>query len=452
MSFANKIRSLHYSIVVTLQAVCSPSRTSLLTGRRIDTTRVYDLTRYWREVAGNFTTIPQYFKEHGYLTLAAGKIFHPGVASGNDDPASWTLPNWQPDLGYWTQYQRTTWHAASADEVAAHPLIDMQTAEHAIHTLNALAPKAVNGDSNFFLAVGFHKPHLPFIFPASFLDHYPEKDIHLPANPYAPTQLPEIAWSNFDELRWYKDIAYKYGHGTMNTTLPDVLVKQLRRAYYAAVSYTDSLVGQVIGALEHLGLADSTVISFFGDHGWQLGEHGEWCKHTNFELATHAPMMLRVPGLTDKGVVTEELTEFVDLFPTLAEAAGLPEIPLCPERSGLVSTCTEGTSFMPLVAHPQRPWKTGAFSQYPRMLMDGDTFMGYRLRTDLYSYTEWVYYDPVHYKPRWNIEMNIAELYDVTIDPEENINRAYDADYQNIRDLLSRQLRAGWRKSLPPGY
>ena len=150
-----------------------------------------------------------------------------------------------------------------------------------------MAPGARNGRNPFFLAVGFIKPHLPFIFPENFLKYYPLKDIILPENPYSPADMPEVAWSNFDEIRIYKDIANKYGYGGINgTQYPDQVTKKLRRAYYSAISYTDSLVGKVIDTLEHLGLASNTIISFWGDHGWQLGEHREWCKQTNFELAT----------------------------------------------------------------------------------------------------------------------------------------------------------------------
>ena len=242
-----------------------------------------------------------------------------------------------------------------------------------------------------------------------------------------------------------------YGYGAINTSIPDFKVKELRRAYYAALSYTDYLIGQVTGALEELGLANDTVISFWGDHGWQLGEHGEWCKHTNFELATHAPMMVRVPGLTDGGTVTERLTEFVDLFPTLAEAAGLPRVPLCPEDSRTVELCTEGVSFVPLMKDPQRPWKSAAFSQYPRMLIDGNVLMGYRARTDKYSFTDWAFYDTVKYSPIWHRNGG-RELYDHTVDPDENYNRVSHPDYRQISTEMLKIVREGWRKALPPGY
>ena len=339
------------------------------------------MVHYFRDTGGNFTTIPQYFKQNGYRTIGMGKIFHPGIASHHNDPISWTDPYYEPEHH---GYGGDSWRAIPEEKLKEKPLEDQLSAAHAIKVLKEVAPDAKSGKQNFFVAVGFHKPHLPFQFPESFLKYYPEGSVKLPSNPYAPDHMPPVAWTNYDELRDFDDIKDKYGYGDINSTLPDFKVLELRRAYYAALSFTDSMIGQVMDSLDELGLANDTVISFWGDHGWQLGEHGEWCKHTNFELATHAPMMVHVPGRTDDGVVTERLTEFVDLFPSLAEAAGLPPVPLCPEESGDVELCTEGVSFLPLIEQPERGWKTASFSQFPRMNMSGTTIMGYTLRTDRY--------------------------------------------------------------------
>ena len=173
--------------------------------------------------------------------------------------------------------------------------------------------------------------------------------------------MPYAAWSAYEELREYADIRKLNLTGMINSTIPDQAVKDLRRAYNSAISWTDSLVGQVIDALDSLGLANNTIISFWGDHGWQLGEHGEWSKHTNFEIATHAPMMVHIPSLTDAGIATEELAEFVDLFPTLAEAEGLSEIPLCPEHSSMINVCREGVSLIPLIQKTGVKWKNASF-------------------------------------------------------------------------------------------
>jgi len=143
----------------------------------------------------------------------------------------------------------------------------------------------------------------------------------------------QIAWSNFDEIRKYADIKTHYGYGSINTTYPDSVVLSLRRAYYASISYIDSLVALLLNGLSGAGLDSNTIVVFVGDHGWQLGEHGEWCKHTNFEHAVHAPMIVRIPQLTDEGLRTKELVEFVDIFPTVVDAVGLTVPSLCPEKS-----------------------------------------------------------------------------------------------------------------------
>lgn len=441
-------RSLLLKRAYVQQALCSPSRTSLLTGRRPDTTHVYDLTHYFRKVGGNYTTIPEYFKMNGYETVGMGKIFHPGMqASGGDDPISWTMPYFH-GVANWESLDHS-WLAVPDEKLENKPLRDKQIADHARFTLQKLAPAALSGEKPFFIAVGFHKPHLPFVFPESFLQHYPVDKMRLPDNPYAPVDMPSVAWSNYyTHLGRYKDLRQFNTTGYINTTLPANVVLQLRRAYYSALSWTDSLVGEVIGELKNLGLENDTIISFWGDHGWQLGEHGEWCKQTNFELATHAPMMINIPGMTNHGIVAGELVEFVDLFPTLVEAAGLKQLPLCPEDSTNVSLCREGMSLFPLITRQKGSWKNATFSQYPRMV-NGTSVMGYTMRTDQYRYTEWVKFNgPPMYGPKWSQNFG-TELYDHAKDPEENVNRARDSGYSVIATRLSYLLHAGWRTALP---
>lgn len=427
------------------QALCSPSRTSVLTGRRPDTTHVYDLHTYFREVGGNFTTIPEYFKMNGYETAGIGKVFHAGRASGNDDPVSWSQPyfhgvdNWEDG--------HVSWKAVPDHLLKNKPLVDKQIADHAIATLRNLAPAAKSGRKPFFIGVGFQRPHLPFVFPQSFMHHYPKSKIHLPKSQHAPNNMPPVAWSSYQELRNYQDILVLGVNGDINSTLPGNKVLELRRAYYSAISWVDSLVGTVLSELSNLGLANNTIVSFFGDHGYQLGEHGEWCKHTNFELATHAPMMVHIPGKTDKGIVTEKLVEFVDLFPTLVEAADFMPLPLCPEDSTKVLLCREGMSLIPLITNPNGAFKNASFSQYARPRKDYDV-MGYTIRTNRYRYTEWVKFirKPI-YKPDWSVSFGV-ELYDHQTDPNETINKAYHSHSQQLLGRLSNQLHAGWRHAL----
>ena len=441
------------------QALCSPSRTSLLTGRRPDTTKIWDLDHYWRQVGGNFTTIPQYFKEHGYYSVGMGKIFHPNAASGHDDPISWSKKYWHSKRTPWEDTKNRSWTAVPDHELNHHPLVDKQISNHALYTLRSLAAHAnlsSHAHKPFFMAVGFHRPHLPFVFPASMLNHYPQSAIHLPDNPYAPVNMPDEAWAAYTELRNFNDVKALHPTGNINTTLPASKVLELRRAYYSAVTWMDYNIGRILDELEKLNLADNTIISFFGDHGWQLGEHGEWCKHTNFDIATHAPMMIRVPGLTDSGKSTDKLTEFVDLFPTLVEAAELPKLNVCPPESSHVSHCTEGSSLMPLIRNPSAQWKSAAFSQYPRNVhgAHGQKAMGYTMTTSQYRYTEWVRVTNLYtssYKPDWNTVYS-TELYDHTKDPEENYNVADESGYAHIRQQLHHSLRSGWRSMVPGGH
>ena len=290
-------------------------------------------------------------------------------------------------------------------------LADGKTADRAIHVLREIREKP------FFLAVGFLKPHLPFVAPKKYFDLYPPEAIRLAGNPNPPEDVPSPAMHDSSELRSYSDIP-KSG------PIPNDKARALIRAYRAATSYTDAQIGRVLDELDHLGLAGKTIVVLWGDHGWSLGEHGLWCKHTNFEDSTRSLLIVRAPGAARGGTQTDALSEFVDIYPTLCDLAGLP-IP-----GGL-----EGASFAPVLAQPDRPWKNAAFSQYPR-----GKLMGYSIRTDRYRYTEWA--EPGA-KPVG------VELYDHRNDPGENVNLANRPAQQALVRELAEQLHAGWRKARP---
>jgi iduronate 2-sulfatase len=201
--------------------------------------------------------------------------------------------------------------------------------------------------------------------------------------------------------------------------------RELIRGYYAATSYTDAQIGRVLATLDQLGLREKTIIILWGDHGWQLGEHGMWCKHTNFETSTHSTLMISLPKQATAGSRTEALTEFVDIYPTLVELAGLPQL------EGL-----EGISFVPLIRDPKRSWKSAAFSQYPR-----GKLMGHAMRTERYRFVEWC--EP-------GKEPAGLELYDHQVDPDENVNVANQPENKELVAKLSNQLHAGWKQALPP--
>lgn len=414
------------------QAVCSPSRTSLLTGCRPDTTKVYDLETHFRDKIPDVITLPQHFKANGYHAQSVGKVYHGGL----DDKASWSVPHTQPRRpGYLVpanrQYVQQRFSEGQQKGLKGKPLQDYARgvsceapdAADSDYADGAIADEAIKmlgqvKDKPFFLAVGFLKPHLPFNAPKKYWDLYKREDIPLAANPFTPKDAPRVALSNWGELRAYTDIP-------KNGPLPDDKARELIHGYLAAVSYMDAQLGRVIDELDRLGLRDNTLIILWGDHGWKLGEHAMWCKHTNYELDTRSPMICSAPGQKAPGRKSAALTEFVDIYPTICELAGLS----LPKH-------LEGASFAPLLDTPDRPWKSAAFSQYPR----GGGIMGYAMRTGRYRYVEW--------RAR-NGSVTATELYDHQTDPHENQNIADVPENRPIVEKLAQQLKAGWQAARP---
>jgi arylsulfatase A-like enzyme len=423
------------------QAVCGPTRASLLTGRRPDTTKVYDLKTHIRTTLPDVVTLQQHFKNNGYFSEGLGKLFHIGL----EDPASYSIPHQsgkgeqyaleenrkllkeggkvRENTGANAEFTEPILMRASATECADVPdefYQDGNVAQLAVESLNRLAPKALEpgaGRQPFFLGVGFRKPHLPFCAPKKYWDLYDRAHIPLPY-PDRPRNAPEIAFTNWPELRNYSDI-------------PDVgpcdeaKTRELIHGYYACVSYTDALIGKVIAELDRLDLRKDTIAILWGDHGWKLGEYSTWSKHTNFELDTHVPMIIADPD-GPGGVRTRALTEFVDIYPTLCDLCGLP-LP-----DGL-----EGTSVVPLLEEPGRPWKTAAFSQYPRPKQ----MMGYSMRTDRYRYTEWI--------DQTTHEVKFRELYDLANDPLCKESIVFQPENEGLVAELHGMMQAGWRKAKP---
>merc|ERR1719367_844458 len=269
---------------------------------------------------------------------------------------SWSEPYYHaPD--YYPPNEGLSWRALTVEQMRDKPPEDEAETGYAMDKLPELAMKYKEDQTPFFLALGIHRPHLPFLFPDEFLYLYPEDYIHEPTNPFVPTDMPTKAWSDFGELRNYEDCTSEAlgipDLGQINVTLPSWKTKELRRAYSSAVSYADYCIGRLLTKLEELDLEKDTIIVFWGDHGWQLGEHAEWCKHTNFEIAAHVPLMFKIPGLTYKGLLSNRLTELVDVFPTLVEAAGFEPLNVCPQDSNSEMLCTEGDSLMPLIRNPE---------------------------------------------------------------------------------------------------
>ena len=422
------------------QAVCSPSRSSLLTGTRPDTTKVWDLETHFRKALPDVVTLPQHFKNNGYFVQGMGKIYH----GGYDDPPSWSVPWTNPKAEAYASaenqalvqqeapegHRRGQERGAASEQAGKGPAFEgADVPDNTFHD-GALADMAVTAlrdlkqkNQPFFLAVGFIRPHLPFVSPKKYWDLYDPAKIPLAPNPFRPKGAPEYAVLEGGELRSYEGIPR--GH------LPDDLARQLKHGYYAAVSYMDAQVGRVLDELERLGLRDNTIIILWGDHGWKLGEHDAWCKHSNVENDTWAPLILSVPGMKNAGKHTDALVEFVDIYPTLADLAGLP-----------LPGHLEGASFRPVLDDLNRPWKTAAFSQYPRPA-GGKQLMGYTMRTDRYRFTAWVDRND-------HSKVDAVELYDHQTDPQENVNIANEPENAALVKELTAKLNAGWKAALPP--
>ena len=407
------------------QAVCSPSRSSLLTGTRPDTTQVWDLVKHFRDALPKVVTLPQHFKQNGYFVQGMGKIFHPTV----EDPQSWSVPWQTPQAPTYANLKTAEVKDEDAEpkanakggpsiesaNVADNFFKDGKVADLAVETLRGLKGKS----EPFFLAVGFSKPHLPFVSPKKYWDLYDPAQIKLATNPYHPEDAPEYALTNSGELRNYTNMPAK-------GPITDAMARQLKHGYYAAVSYTDAQIGKVLDELDRQGLRQNTIIVLWGDHGWKLGEHGEWCKHSNVENDTNAPLLLSTPGMKSGGKRTNALVEFVDIYPTLAELAGLPS----PKH-------LEGISFKPLLENPELAWKSAAFSQYPRK-----SVMGYSMRTDRYRLTVWV-------ERKDHSKVDATELYDHQNDLEENRNVAgLPANAALVKKLMD-EWRKGWQGAKP---
>ena len=430
-------------------AVCAPSRTSLLTGMRPDSCKVWTIGPHFRESVPDVITLPQHFKNHGYHTQAIGKIFHPsfataGAGDGLDDPRSWSVPLWLGSPQYYfspegMRFAREVFRKdmakkgidpsvvpddwrdflvralpTEAPDVPDNVAYDGQVADRAIAALREVTA----GDAKpFFLAVGFLRPHLPFVAPKKYWDLYQRGDVHTADNPSPPEDAPKLAQTTWGEMRAYSGIP---GKGPV----ADEQARELIHGYLACVSYIDAQIGRVVRELERLKLREHTIIVLWGDHGWKLGEHGMWAKHTNYEVDLRVPLIILAPGFSG-GLRTRGLSELVDIYPSLSELCGLP----LPDH-------LEGSSFVPLMKQPDLAWKKASFSQYRK----GGT-MGYSMRTERWRYTRW--------QERASNAVVAIELYDHETDAGENINMARCPENANLLRHLSNQLDAGWREALP---
>ena len=450
------------------QAVCAPSRASILTGQRPDYTQIWDLQTLIRDKNPAILTMPQHFRQHGYTTTGIGKIFDNRSVDKQHDALSWSLPFEQlnetdfaegygrpkrnhyqaaetlkllADIERKADQQHLTGEARlkflnvnrgpayeSAD-VPDDAYIDGAVAKRAVATLTRLA----QSQQPFFYAVGFVKPHLPFVSPKKYWDLYGSNDIRVADYQQFAKNSPDFAYQPSDELvNGYLQANgdhYPMGYAPKPTDQQRGLI----HGYYASVSYMDAQVGKLLDALDQQGLTQNTIVVLWGDHGWHLGDHGIWCKHTNFEQATHAPLLIAAPGFKG-GQKASGLTEFVDVFPTLTALTGLKT------PSGLA-----GRSLLPMLKNPQATVKAYAQSQYPRVdkeaarASDGQ-LMGYAIRTSRYRYVAWFAEDFAKNKVLASAKPVAVELYDYQKDPNETVNEAQNKAYEPVMQEHRRKM------------
>jgi iduronate 2-sulfatase len=419
-------RALQFDRAYCQQSVCNPSRSSMLTGRRPDTLRLWNNGTHFRELNPDVTTLPLWFKEHGYTTRCVGKIFHNWHTKEKGDARSWSAAEFLhyanhgddlPQVAGKMPPNLATAPRCECRDVADEGYYDGRVAAEAARVLDEVK------DRPFFLAVGFWKPHSPFNAPKRYWDLYQRRTLP-PFDPARPAGAPELAFHDGREIR---------GLPPDQLTFTPEQAAEIRHGYFANVSYMDAQLGKVLDALDRSGVAARTVVVFVGDHGYHLGEHSLWAKTSNFELDARVPLLLATPGRSSGAVRTRALVELIDLFPTLVELCGLPD------PGGL-----EGISLAGLLRDPGRAVKPGAFSQFPRpAYYDREPTpipraMGYSVRTTRVRHTEW---------RDWKTgEVVARELYDARRDPGEMRN-AVDAP-----DLAEAQLEATnlLRSQFPP--
>jgi iduronate 2-sulfatase len=472
------------------QAICSPSRASLMTGARPETIKIVENNTYFRDLNPDIVTLPQHLRANGYETVYMGKVFH---GQFTDEELSWSrqpargkvgikpprlpggyaLPENQETFkknkarmiatyGEQAKYGLGNGPAYECADVPDQAYRDGYNTDLAIATMKDMLKTP---DKPFFLALGFHKPHLNFVAPKRYWDLYDPTKIPLATQAEGPENGAEMGLHASFELR--------VRHGIPKTgPISPQLATTLRHAYLACVSYVDAQIGRMIAALEKAGIRDNTIIIVWGDHGWHLGEMGIWGKATNYEVATRVPLIIWTPDMPDKnrGKATNALVELVDIYPTLCDVTGIA-------HPGHL----EGSSFAPLLDDPQQSWKSAAFSLFPTPALrewaanplspgmretyfgplikeveariiaqqkrrwDRDLFenhlMGYAMQTDRYRLVVWKDRRHPHDKPVF------VELYDHKTDPAETINIAEREPVLVVRLLA--QFDAGWKAGLP---
>lgn len=400
-------RAVQFERAYCQQALCNPSRSSMLTGRRPDQLRIWHNSTHFRELNPDVTTLPLWFKEHGYTTRCVGKIFHNWHTTEKGDPRSWSAPEFlhyanhgddKPVVTGDLPANQANAPRCECRDVPDDAYYDGRVAAEAIRVLGEVK------DRPFFLAVGFWKPHAPFNAPKKYWDLYDRARLP-PLDSSRPFGAPEVAFHDGREIR---------GAPPNQLTFTAGQAAEIRHGYFANIAYMDAQLGRVLDALDNSGKADSTIVVFVADHGYHIGEHSLWGKTSNFEFDARVPLLISVPGNGHQGRRSHSLVEIVDLFPTLVDLCEVPK------PAGL-----EGKSLTDVLHDPSRSVKTAAFTQHPRpayfdrLPSKTPAAMGYSVRTSTFRYTEWRDWKSGNIVGR--------ELYDHATDPLEMRNAVDDA-------------------------
>jgi len=417
-------RSLRFERAYCQQALCNPSRASMLTGLRPDTLGIWDLGTHFRDRRPDVVTLPEWFKQNGYQVRDCGKIFHNWAQKTQGDRQSWSAPEFlhfashahdAPQVNGEAPVNHATAPRCECRDVPDDAYYDGRVAAEAVKVLAEIK------DKPFFLAVGFWKPHAPFNAPKKYWDLYTPDKLP-PLNPARPVGAPDIAFHDSREI---------LGAPAKRITVTPEQAAEMRHGYFANISYLDAQLGKVLDALDASGVADRTIIVFTSDHGFHLGEHGLWAKTSNFELDARVPLLIATPNMASAGKATTSLAELLDLYPTLVDLCELQQ------PRGL-----EGVSLTPVLKDPTAQVRQGAYTQHPRPAYyerekdKTPKVMGVSVRTAAVRYTEW---------RDWKSGQTIAtELYDGRTDPGEMKNAIEDPklspERQRAEQLLHQQF------------
>ncbi len=400
--------------------LCQPSRASLLSGRRPDTTQVYTLKTPTRAHMPDTVFLPEYFRKHGYYSAHAGKVYHTGEHA--EDARSWDEElrefGKNPPREAVIRKVKDKGPKGHSFEWDILNYTDDETPDGIVaHKAVSYIEKAVGEGKPFFVGAGFRRPHSPYAAPKPHFDRHPWQKTTPP--PGSPEQFDRLLKAAINYL-------------PPDTPLTDQQVREYRAAYFSCIDFVDAQVGVVLAAMDRLKLWDNTIVVMTVDHGYHLGDHGGlWHKLSLFENSTHVPLIVYQPGNPNNGQRCRRLTEGVDIYPTLMELCGFDQ------PSGL-----EGTSLVPVLKNPTRSWKRGAFSMVGRGELQAGApediaFFGRTVKTERWRYTE------------WDHGKRGIELYDHAHDPGEVDNLAEKSDLAPTRKQLAELLHSGWQAALP---